>query len=206
MWATLKLASRQQGQQLVLKLDCSPYTLLVALSPASIVHLARRRCLQTLQVCNALIAGVVCGHPAKSIMTAKFWGAGGGGRGGLGLTAYHWRSFRTLPSTNPEFVQRAQALIRTSFQGISQDFTTPLQACLKAAQQAPPAPPGGYYAPQWPEQGSHGTSSQLGSVLRSGDASSRSYKMRKRARLGQVRWCPNSFDSFFNVLVDTAAA
>lgn len=113
--------------------------------------------------------------------------------------------------TNNGFAQRAQALIRTAFQGISQDFTTPLQACLKAAQQAPPAPPGGYYAPQWPEQGSHGTSSQLGSVLRSADASSRSYKMRKRARMGQVRQYYRSFDNrqagayLHDVLVGTAA-
>ena len=84
-------------------------------------------------------------------------------------------------------VQHAQALIKASFQGVSSDFTSPLQACLKAAQQAPPAPPGGYYAPQWPEQGCQGTSSQLGSISRSTGGSSRSYMMRKRARLGRVR-------------------
>ena len=92
-----------------------------------------------------------------------------------------------LVTKRRDSVQRAQALIKQSFQSVSQDFTTPLQACLKAAQQAPPAPPGGYYAPQWPEQGYLGTSSQLGSISGSAGTSSRSYKMRKRARLGQVR-------------------
>ncbi|KAL3140348.1 hypothetical protein ABBQ38_004612 [Trebouxia sp. C0009 RCD-2024] len=84
------------------------------------------------------------------------------------------------------FLKRAQALIKASFQGISRDFTAPLQACLKAAQQAPPAPPGGYYAPRWPEQGSLGTSTQLGSISRHAGATSRSYQMRKRARLGRA--------------------
>ena len=83
-------------------------------------------------------------------------------------------------------VQRAQALIKASFQDINQGFTLPLQACLKAAQQAIPAAPGGYYAPQWPEQGGLGSPSQLGSVSRHTGAGSRSFRMRKRARRGQV--------------------
>ena len=86
-----------------------------------------------------------------------------------------------------DLVQRAQALIKASFQGVGSDFISPLKACLKAAQQAPPSPPGGYYAPQWPEQGCLSTSSQLGSISRSTGGSSRSYVMRKRARLGRVR-------------------
>ena len=87
-------------------------------------------------------------------------------------------------------VQRAQELIKASFQGVSHDFTAPLQACLKAAQQAPPAPPGGFYATQWPEQGNLGASSQLGSISRHAGGSRRSYRMRKRARLGRVSTCP----------------
>lgn len=83
-------------------------------------------------------------------------------------------------------LQRAQALIKASFQDTNQGFTLPLQTCLKAAQQAPPAAPGGYYAPQWPEQGGLGFAPQLGSISRHTGAGSRNYRMRKRARLGQV--------------------
>ncbi len=84
-------------------------------------------------------------------------------------------------------MQRAQDLIKASFQGISKDFTTPLQDCLKAAQQAPPAAPGGYYAPQWPEHTELGVlANQLGAVSRTAGANSRSYRLRKRPRHGRV--------------------
>ncbi|KAL0023565.1 hypothetical protein WJX77_002562 [Trebouxia sp. C0004] len=84
------------------------------------------------------------------------------------------------------FLQRAQDLIKALFQGISKDFHTPLQDCLKAAQQAPPAAPGGYYAPQWPEQTELGVlANQLGDISRTAGASSRSYRLRKRPRHGK---------------------
>lgn len=87
--------------------------------------------------------------------------------------------------------QRAQDLIKASFHSISQDFTTPLQNCLKAAQQAPPAAPGGYYAPQWPEQAERGVQAhQLGAVSRTAGAGSRSYRLRKRPRHGMVSNVP----------------
>ena len=101
----------------------------------------------------------------------------------------------TRESCDP--AQRAQALIKASFQGVSSDFTSPLQACLKAAQQAPPAPPGGYYTREWPEQRCLSTTSQLGSISRSTGATSRSYMMRKRARPGLVRRGQNSLHSVF---------
>ena len=89
-------------------------------------------------------------------------------------------------------MQRAQDLIKASFHSISQDFTTPLQNCLKAAQQAPPAPPGGYYAPQWPEQAERGVQAhQLGTVSRTAGATSRSYRLRKRPRHGMVSNVPS---------------
>ena len=98
-------------------------------------------------------------------------------------------------------VQRAQDLIKTSFQGISKDFTVPMQDCLKAAQQAPPAAPGGYYATQWPEHTELGVlANQLGAVSRTAGATSRSYRLRKRPRHGRVSvglnthlWCPPHF-------------
>ncbi|KAL0025084.1 hypothetical protein WJX79_007064 [Trebouxia sp. C0005] len=81
------------------------------------------------------------------------------------------------------FFQRAQDLITASFQDISNGFTIPLQDCLKAAQQAPPAAPGGYYAPQWPEHTEVGVlAGQLGAVSRTAGANSRSYRLRKRSR------------------------
>lgn len=83
--------------------------------------------------------------------------------------------------------QRAQDLIKTSFQGISKDFTVPMQDCLKAAQQAPPAAPGGYHATQWPEHTELGVlANQLGAVSRTAGASSHSYRLRKRPRHGRV--------------------
>jgi hypothetical protein len=98
-------------------------------------------------------------------------------------------------------VQRAQDLVKASFQGISKDFTTPLQDCFKAAQQAPPAAPGGYYAPQWPEHTELGMlANQLGAVSRTAGANSRSYRLRKRPRHGRVSaglnthlWIPPHF-------------
>lgn len=84
-------------------------------------------------------------------------------------------------------MQRAQDLIKASFHGINKDFTGPLQDCLKAVQQAPPAAPGGYYASQWPEQAELGAlSSQLGAVSRHAGAHSRSYRLRKRPRHDRV--------------------
>ena len=80
------------------------------------------------------------------------------------------------------WMQHAQALIKASFHTVSRDFATPLQTCLQAAQHTPPAPPGGYSAPRWPEQQSPGQS-QLGPT---GHTAGRSSRLKKRARLGQV--------------------
>ena len=57
---------------------------------------------------------------------------------------------------------------------------------MKLAQQAPPAPPGGFYAPQWPEEPLlDATSGHLfRTASRHTGFNSRSYKMRKRARPG----------------------
>lgn len=90
------------------------------------------------------------------------------------------------PEVSP-LVQRAQGLIKASFQSISQDFTAPLQDCLHAAQQAPPAAPGGYYARQWPEHAELGAiPSQLGVISRQAGAVSHSYRMRKRPCVNKV--------------------
>ena len=88
-------------------------------------------------------------------------------------------------------LQRAQQLIAASFKSIAQNFHAPLQSCLEAAREQAPAPPGGYYAPQWPEQADLGAlSTELGVISRHAGPSSHSYRLRKRPRPGMVR---NSF-------------
>lgn len=87
----------------------------------------------------------------------------------------------------PELLQHAKELIKASFDKANQDFQEPLANCLKLAQQAPPAPPGGFYAAQWPEDPLLDAAS--GHLFRTASRhtgfNSRSYKMRKRPRLGE---------------------
>ena len=86
-----------------------------------------------------------------------------------------------------QLLQHAKELIKASFDRASQDFQGPLANCLKLAQQAPPAPPGGFCASQWPEDPLlDATSGHLfRTASRHTGFNSRSYQMRKRPRVAE---------------------
>ena len=81
--------------------------------------------------------------------------------------------------------QHAKELIKASFQQTGQDFRQPFTHCLELAQQAPPAAPGGFYDPAWPEHAVlEANSSLIRPASRHTGFNSRSYHKRKRPKFG----------------------